>query len=210
MPNILKRQAFFSGAGLALATAAAAMALAAGIANAQDYNQQAQDVAQYAPMGLGLLFGFGLLMIAVVAIVGIGVYVYGSLATMTLAKRIGTKNPWLAWIPVANIYLISQMAGMPWWPILFLIGCFIPGIGFLFAIALAVFFYIWFWKIFEKVGRPGWWILLLLIPAVGQIVYLVLLGVAAWGKNSVPQQPSAPSMPPAPPMPPTPPANPVK
>jgi hypothetical protein len=201
MQNILKRRASV------WAVSVAALALLAQIANAQDYNQQAQDAAQYtqyaqyAPMGLGLLFGFGLIMVAIALIICAAVYVYSSLATMYLAKKIGTKNPWLAWIPVANLYLISQMAGMPWWPILFLIGCFIPGIGALFAIALLVFFYIWFWKIFEKVGKPGWWILLLLIPAVGQIIYLVLLGVAAWGKNGAPKQPGAPSMP-ASPMPP--------
>jgi dTDP-4-dehydrorhamnose reductase len=35
---------------------------------------------------------------------------------MKLAKKIGTKYPWLAWVPVADYVLMSMMAGMHWWP----------------------------------------------------------------------------------------------
>ena len=61
----------------------------------------------------------------------------------------------------------------------FIAGTSIPFIGPLFSIALCVFIIIWFWKIFEKIGKPGWWAILLLIP----IVNLVMLGITAWSKK---------------------------
>jgi hypothetical protein len=32
------------------------------------------------------------------------------------AKKTNTQNPWLTWIPIANIYLMCIIAGKPgWW-----------------------------------------------------------------------------------------------
>ncbi len=45
------------------------------------------------------------------------------------------------------------------------------------------------WKTFEAVKKPGWWSLIVLgsiIPILGilfVIAYLVLIGLAAWGKK---------------------------
>lgn len=141
---------------------------------------------------IALMFAFMMFF----AVIGIGVYVYSSLAYMKLAQRLNVKNGYLAWIPIANIYLITQLAGMKWWPMLLAIGLVIPIINVFAAIALAVFSVIWHWKIFERMGKPGWWVLLLLIPIVGQIVFLVLLGVTAWGKNkNLPASPTSTTRP---------------
>ncbi len=115
----------------------------------------------------------------------LGIYVYSSFAYMALAKKTKTEPIWLAWIPVVRYYLIAKMANRPWWPIFLLIGYFVPYpfVRFACMIAFTVFFVLWSWKIFEKVGRPGWWSLFSLIPVVGGIVFLVLLGIAAWGKS---------------------------
>lgn len=109
-------------------------------------------------------------------------YVYLSLVTMRLAKKIGMARPWLAWIPVANFYLYSRMAGMHWWPVLLLAGLLVPGVWFkmLCLVVFMVFNLIWFWKIFIKVNQPGWWALMPIIPVFGWLIFLVLLGVAAW------------------------------
>lgn len=117
---------------------------------------------------------------AIAFIFGVAVYIYWSLALMRIAKKIGTEPAWLAWIPIANLYLMSQMAGMHWWPVLLVVGGFIPIIGVLAAPALMVFTIVWLWKIFEKVGKPNWWAVLCLIP----IVNLVLIGIAAWGEDT--------------------------
>ena len=103
---------------------------------------------------------------------------------MTIAKRArSTIAPGIAWIPIVGPPLIANnIAKMPWWPILLLIGIMIPFIGILFSLAFLVFFVIWNWKMFEALKRPGWWAVLMAIPIVN-LVYLVLLGVAAWGKK---------------------------
>ena len=36
----------------------------------------------------------------------IGLYVYTALAFMTIAKKLRYDKQWLAWIPVANLFLI--------------------------------------------------------------------------------------------------------
>jgi hypothetical protein len=129
-----------------------------------------------------LAFLAGIAMILLVLF--IAVYVYLSLTTMRLAKKTGTKYGWLAWIPFANFYLYSKMAGMHWWPIFLLVGIFIPYLGIPSLIAFTIFNFIWFWKIFDNVGRPGLWSLFPLIPIAGWLIFLILLGVAAWSEEN--------------------------
>jgi len=107
-------------------------------------------------------------------------YIYTSLAMMAIAKKVNYPHPGLVWIPIVGQYLVaSQIAKMPWWPILFLIGTIIPLIGSGFGLALFVFNTIWMWKTYEAVQKPGWWAIFMLFPPVG----LVLLGIAAWSKK---------------------------
>ena len=115
---------------------------------------------------VGFLFVFVVIMVIL--------YVYFSLALMAIAKKTKAENAWLAWIPVANIYLMTQMAGLPgWYTFSILLGIipFVGGLAF-----LAVLVYIW-WKIAEKLNKPGWWGILMAIPFVN----LVIVGIMAWG-----------------------------
>ena len=125
----------------------------------------------------------GMLLIPIIIIL-IALYVYVSLAYMALAKKTGTSPAWLAWIPVLNLYLLSQMAKMHWWPVLLILATWIPFINIIASVTLGVFGIIWSWKIFERVQKPGWWALTMFIPIAGGIVFYVLLGIAAWSKNS--------------------------
>ena len=129
-------------------------------------------------------------------------YIYFALVFVKLAKRTGTPNAWLAWIPLLNLFLIAKIAQFHWWPIIFLILGYVFGsgllgsgtwlliLGTLFSMVFGIFSLIWIWKIFVRVGRPGWWTLFLFIPGLGFFIYLVLLGMAAWGRQnaSVPSQ----------------------
>lgn len=119
----------------------------------------------------------------ILMIISVAVYVYFSIVVMNLARKTNTKYPWLAWIPIANFFLYSKMAGMHWWPIFLLVGVFIPYLGIPAILAFIVFNYIWFWKIISKVGKPGWWVLLTIIPFAGWLIFLILLGVAAWSQE---------------------------
>lgn len=115
-----------------------------------------------------LIFVFVILMLAV--------YVYSSLALMTIAKKTKTKNPWLAWIPVGNVYLTTQIAKISgFWTFAILLG-FVPFIGTLILTGLAVW---WWWLIAERRKFPGWFGILMLVP----VVNFVAMGVIAWGKK---------------------------
>lgn len=116
------------------------------------------------------------IMIVFVLLLGLAVYIYMSLALMKIAERTKTKDGWLAFIPFANIYLMTQIAKVPsWWTIGVLLA-FIPFIGGILLLILTT--YLW-WQIAERLKRPGWWALLLLIP----IVNFVIIGIMAWGKK---------------------------
>lgn len=120
---------------------------------------------------LGLIVAGGI----IVAIVSLAIYIYTSLAVMTIAKKTKTKNGWLAWIPIANFYLLTQIARVnPWWTLI-LLAFFIPMIG----SAIVMVAGIWmFWRVAELRKFPGWVSLLLIVP----VVNLVVIGIIAWGK----------------------------
>jgi hypothetical protein len=126
-----------------------------------------ENVAAFA----GLIVAF----LAIFLIVGLAIYIYSALALMKIANKTNTKNVWLAWIPIANIYLMTQIAKVSGLWTLAIIVSFIPYIGMLAFIVFAV--WIW-WKISEARGFPGWFGLLQLVP----IVNLIILGVVAWGE----------------------------
>jgi hypothetical protein len=70
-----------------------------------------------------------------------------------------------------------RIAKLPWWLIFFLILSIIPGIGTI--IFGFILIYIW-WKIAERLGKPGWWSLLLMVP----IANIVIIAIMAWGKDA--------------------------
>ena len=93
-------------------------------------------------------------------------YVYIALALQTIAQKTNTDNAWLAWIPIANIVLMLNVAKKPiWWIILF----FIPLVSLVMAII------VWM-GIAEERGKPNWWGVLLIVPVVG----LIVPGYLAW------------------------------
>lgn len=124
----------------------------------------------------GLFAAMAGVIIAVI-IFAIIVYIFQAIALMTIAKKTNTPNAWMAWIPIANIYLMTQIGQVPWWTIFGLVLAAIPIIGGLCVAALVV--YLW-WKIAEKRGFPGWFGILQIVP----IVNLVIMGIIAWGKGS--------------------------
>jgi len=127
-------------------------------------------------LGVGSIIGLLAGLIVVIFLVSIELYVYWSLVWMTIARKLKYKKPWLAWIPIAQIFLIPILAKKHWtWGFMFLVP-----------IANVVFLFIWTWNIFEQRKYPGWLALVPLlgfIPLVGllaSLAYLVILGLVAW------------------------------
>jgi len=99
-------------------------------------------------------------------IIGAAAYVYMSLALQTIADKTKTQNSWLAWIPIANLVLMLNIAKKPmWWIILF----FVPVVNFVILIM------VWM-AVAEARGKPSWWGILTIVP----VANLIVPGVLAW------------------------------
>lgn len=94
----------------------------------------------------------------------LAIYVYIAYCWYIIAKKTNTKDPWLAWIPIANIYLLIKIAGKPgWWLILLLIPI----------VNLIITIIIWI-EIARRRQKPGWLGILAVIPVINLPVYGVL------------------------------------
>ncbi len=110
--------------------------------------------------------GLGIGLIMVFLIIGAAAYVYMSLALQTIADKTKTENSWLAWIPIANLVLMLNIAKKPmWWLILFLV----PIVNIVIAIM------VWM-AVAEARGKPSWWGILAIVP----VANLIVPGVLAW------------------------------
>jgi hypothetical protein len=90
---------------------------------------------------------------------------------------------WLAWIPIINLYLLHQIAQMPlswrWIFILTIVTIFIsifPN-GYIAIILWLLLLWFWTWfRISSALGKPWWFGLLMLVPAVN----FVIIGILAF------------------------------
>ncbi len=125
----------------------------------------------------GVMGAFVALGVFLTIVFGLAIYVYFALSWQAIARKMKHKNPWLAWIPLVNIALILQLGGIAWgWIFLLLI----PVLGW---IVLFILLIIATWRICVRRKYPGFYSLALVIPKVGGILYLVLIGFLAWGKK---------------------------
>lgn len=93
----------------------------------------------------------------------LGYYLLFAFSLMTLARRTRTPDETLAWIPVLNVWLVTQIARRPgWWTAL----VFVPVVN------VAIWCILWM-EIARRLGHPEWLGLLMWIPVVN-------LGVVAW------------------------------
>ncbi len=86
--------------------------------------------------------------------------------TFMIAKNLNVENPWMAWVPLVNIYLTCKIAGRPgWWLLLSLI----PLVG------IVIFVILWM-DIADKCHKPRWSGILVIVPFISLIFiwYLAL------------------------------------
>jgi len=133
-----------------------------------DYGYSSTASTQASPMA-------GLIALLVI----VALYCYIAYSLFVIAKKTNTQNPWLAWIPIANIFLMLMIAKKPlWWFLLLLIPL----------VNIVVSVIIWM-KIAEAVGKPDWLGILMIIP----VVNVIIPGYLAFSSSA-----SAPPAPPAP------------
>lgn len=110
--------------------------------------------------------GLGIGIILFMVVIGLGCYVYVSLALQTIATKTNTPNGWLAWIPIANVFLMLSVAKKPmWWFLLFLVPL----------VNIVISVMVWM-AIAEARGKPNWWGILTIVP----VANIAVPGVLAW------------------------------
>ena len=130
-----------------------------------------EDAENIAAGILATLFG-GTILFFTIAI-GVVAYVYTAITLQKVAKKLGDKDPWFAWIPVLNSILFFRLGDQnPWLLLLALV----PVVG---AFALSIISVIAMMRICEKMGYDKLLGLLMLVPLAG----LILWGVLAWGNT---------------------------
>lgn len=112
----------------------------------------------------------GLLLVFAVII-----YVYCSLCLYLIAKKTNDEPAWLAWIPIASLFLMCKIAKVNYLWLLLVLTSFIPIVGTLCVMGLMV--YLWY-KISEARNKPGWLGILVIIP----LVSFVIMGYLAFSE----------------------------
>jgi hypothetical protein len=127
----------------------------------------------------GTLWAFLAPFLLMIIVLGAVLYVYYALVWMTIAKKLKYNKPWIAWIPIVNIFLLPILAKKNWlWGFIFLVP-----------IVNIVFFIMWTWKIYELRKYPGWLSLaslLGIIPILSGFAFianLIIMGLVAWKDN---------------------------
>jgi len=106
----------------------------------------------------------GMAVVAVLMLIGLVLYCLKSIGLYTLAKNRGIENPWLAWIPIADLYIMGMLVGEMdlfgihidnlglWLPVVVVGGSvlsWIPVLGTLISIAMLIFMVVFIYKLFE-------------------------------------------------------------
>jgi hypothetical protein len=113
-----------------------------------------------------LAAAMGGVMLLVVLAVGAAMYIYVALALQTIAKKTNTENAWMAWIPIANVFLALMVAKKPlWWFILFLIPL----------VNIVMWILVWM-GIAEARSKPNWWGIMVIVP----VMNVIMPGYLAW------------------------------
>lgn len=103
-----------------------------------------------------------LLVILVIA------YIYFALCLYFIAKKTQTKNEWLAWVPIAQLFMMCDIGKIRFWWLLLLL---VPPVN------IFMVFFIWY-KVIKARGKPGWLVALLVVPLVNYAV----MGYLAFSK----------------------------
>ncbi len=91
-------------------------------------------------------------------------YAFSAYSLMIIAKKANTANDWMAWIPIANLYLMIKIAKKPgWWIILFIIPL------------VNLVFWIIVWMEIAKIrNKPSWLGILTIFPLVNLAIFGIL------------------------------------
>jgi len=125
-------------------------------------------------MLFGLISTVGFFLIFPIAII----YAGCCIPLYLLAKKSGTPNVWMAWVPVVHWYLMCKIGRKPdWWSVLLLAPAVIAIIGhipgwllFLACIASIIIFVLIWMGIAQACNKPAWLGILMILPLANFIL----------------------------------------
>lgn len=115
------------------------------------------------------------------------IYAYFAICLMKIAKKTGTDNAWMAWLPILNFFLMVNVSGKSLWWFLLL---FIPIVN------IIILVIIWM-AIAKRLGKPEWLGILMIVPIANLIVpgYLAFSSSEVGADYQQPTQPQEPQQP---------------
>ena len=128
-----------------------------------------------AGMGDGAMYAALGVFVVVFVIFCIFFYVYGAICLYLISKKSGKGVPLLAWIPIANLFLMCKIADLSYFWLFALFLLFVPIIGGM--LVSAGFVVIWY-KIAQARGKPGWLGIITIVP----LANLVVMGYLAFSE----------------------------
>ena len=139
-------------------------------------------------------------MLKVGSLLPLLLFCYHALCLFLVARKTGTGHAWLAWVPVADAWLMCWVAGFSaWWlvalvVVFFLLGLIQPvGLDTLRLITGVLIGLFWCARVAQARGKRPWLGVLMILPIIGQVVW----GYLAFsdGEGTTPRQEKGAPMP---------------
>ena len=124
-----------------------------------------QPVEPVAPVYIWVIIVLGGILLLCVR------YVWPAICLQIIGNKTGTLNPWLAWIPIANIYLMCKIARKSGWLTLLF---FIPLVN------IVILIIIWM-DIANLLKMSSWWGVLMIVPGLD----LITIGILAFAGKPI-------------------------
>lgn len=141
----------------------------------------------------GAYLAFLLVLIPIILIFGAIFYVISAFFAMKVFEKAGVEGKWRAWVPVYNTMVMGKLGDVSPWVVLGAIVANavlsqIPVIGWLVSVALLVLSVMFAWRVNTKFGKEWYLLLLFLIPGVGALIWIGILGLgsARWNPRVAP------------------------
>lgn len=127
-----------------------------------------------------------------ITLISVGLYILSALGLYKLAQNKGIENPWLAWIPVVNLYILGKIINnlkvwgydIPYIEVVLPVGCLVvyllnnvPVIGFIASLAYVILTLIVLYRLY-RMYKPDsavlWIVLSIIIPFIIPIFIFII------------------------------------
>ena len=110
-------------------------------------------------------------------VIALGGYLLTSFFLMKIFTKAGVEGKWRAWVPLYNMMIFFKLGDISPWFALGALLAWIPVLGYLVAIAVAVLYFMAAWRIGLKLQKEAVWLVLAVLLSI------VWLGINAFDKS---------------------------